>query len=144
MAIILKELITDVLKVKLDWHISILENWDKIVGYLSNYTHVCNIKDDTIFLGVYESVWMQELYLMSEHLISSINEYLGASRIKYIRFKLMAKKKHTEDKSHGKPILSKVSVPLHLSDAQIFALNAIKDEDLKKSLISFLERSLQN
>lgn len=144
MAIQLKELISDLLNVQGDWHISILENWDKIVGYLSKYTYVCGIKNDTIFLGVFESVWMQELFLMSGNLKDSINDFLGSEKIKHVRLKLVPKRVQKKIKENTITSFYKSPVALRLTNAQELALSNIKDEELKRFLINFLERSLQN
>jgi len=144
MAIQLKELIADLLNVQGDWHVSILENWDKIVGYLSKYTYVCSIKNDTIFLGVFESVWMQELFLMSDNLIDSINDFLGSKKIKHVRLKLMPKRAARKIKEKAAPLFCKSPIVLQLTDTQELALKTVKDEELRKSLVTFLERSLQN
>lgn len=144
MAIQLKELISDLLNVQSDWHISLLENWEKIVGYLSKYTYICSIKNDTLFLGVFESVWMQELFLMSGNLINSINDFLGSEKIKHIRFKLVPKRASKKIKEEAKVSFKKSKPELILTESQTLALSSIKDDDLKKFLVNFLERSLQN
>jgi len=144
MAIQLKELISNLLNVHGDWHISILENWDQIVGYLSKYTYVCSIKNDTIFLGVFESVWMQELFLMSDNLIDSINDFIGSEKIKHVRLKLMPKRVQRKMKEKAVTVCYKSRLALRLTDTQELALSTIKDEELKKFLVNFLERSLQN
>ena len=144
MAIQLKELISGLLQTQSDWHVSLLENWEKVVGYLSKYTYICSIKNDVLFLGVFESVWMQELFLMSDNLKDSINDFLGSEKIKQIKFKLVPKKIKKELKEKADIPLAKARPVFQLTDSQTLALSAIKDEDLKKSLVSFLERSLQN
>jgi hypothetical protein len=144
MAIQLKELISSLINVQSDWQISLLENWEKIVGYLSKYTYICSIKNDTLFLGVFESVWMHELFLMSGNLISSINDFLGSEKIKHVRFKLVPKRTAKKVKEEIIVSFDKPKIQLKLTDTQTLALSSIKDEDLRKSLVSFLERSLQN
>src|SRR5437899_3106385 len=75
------------------WQIFLLNNWDSIIGKLSNRVKLEKIYNDTLVLGVYDSGWMQELFLLSNAIIIQINSKLDKPRIKNLRFKKAEYKK---------------------------------------------------
>lgn len=51
--------------------------WKKIVGKtLSEHSKVKNIKDGVLFVGVSNSVWLQELLLLKKKIIKDLNNNL--------------------------------------------------------------------
>lgn len=121
------------------WKIQLLNNWQTILGNLSNNVCIEKINDDTLTLGVYDSCWIQELYLLSHVLLKTINEKLDKPRIKRLRFKLVGIKK---TKTKHTPIAPKKdkSMIVNLSHAEQQALNHIKDQQLRQALENFLIR----
>ena len=75
------------------WKHELLQNWHTIFGNLGTKITLEKIYDTTIVLGVYDSCWMHELYLLSPLLVDKINENLDQHRIKQVRFKQTGIKK---------------------------------------------------
>ena len=140
MAILIKEIVPSLLGSKLDWRTSLLVHWDMLVGSLK--TRVCleKIQDDMLVIGVYESHWMQELYLLSDVLIDSINQFLKEKRIKQLRFKLVEERKVPLKKNALRAIRPKSSAVVSLTPDQIKALSIISDDELKDALVQFWVR----
>lgn len=138
MAVLIKDIVPSFFQQKQGWHASLLANWDQIVGSLKTRVRLEKIQDDTLIIGVYESHWMQELYLLSQLLIDTINQFLGESRIKKLHFKLVEERKRSEKKmAVHKPQLRQ---EVMLTIAQKRALEAIADAQLKEALIQFWSR----
>lgn len=118
-----------------DWRIKLLQNWDTIVGDLRFKMKLEKIQENTVFIGVYETCWMQELYMLSKFIVKTINSKLGESYIKDIRFKLASEKSEKgQDLPKKKFRLTK---NLELTSDQKKALKSIEDEQLQDALISF-------
>jgi hypothetical protein len=121
-----------------DWKIKLLKEWPTIMGSLARYVSIVKIYDDTIFLGVYDSCWLQELYMLSSEIKNTINQNLDQSRIKQIRFKQIGR-------SSKQPLATptdhaELSFPIELSAREKVALGRIKNENLRMALESFLIR----
>ena len=121
-----------------DWKIKLLTQWTTIVGDLSSKMKLEEIKQDTLIIGVFESAWLQELYLLSSVIKKIINQSLGQERIKTLRFK---------QASTTKPIVARPTPPaptlvtyphIVLNKKEEQALAKIKDKDLREVLHTFL------
>lgn len=124
-----------------NWKVQLLSNWDTILGNLKTKVHLEKIYDDTLVLGVYDSCWMQELYLLSDMLIKKINEKLDQPRIKHLRFKKIGvQKKNSTSRSYAPPINTKKVV---LNAHEKKALEALSDPQLREALEKFLIRCYQ-
>ena len=137
MAQSLKDLIPLVLE-KDDWRMLLARQWNPLVGSLKTRIRLEKIYDDTVVIGVYESHWMQELYLLSSELRDSINMTIGVPRINHVRFMLVEDKIKRQRKIHSKP--QKRPQYVSLSAAQERALTQITDEELKRVLTDFWGR----
>jgi hypothetical protein len=123
---------------QLDWKIKLLKEWPSIMGSLARYVSIVKIYDDTIILGAQDSCWLQELYLLSSQIITTINQSLDQPRIKQVRFKQVG---HITKKNHSSPIIpGKTAPPICLNAREKMALNRIKNENLRSALQSFLIR----
>lgn len=139
MATALNALLTQVFAHSTDWRFKLLKNWPQIVGHLHTKMRIEKMSEDTIFLGVYDSSWMAELYALSRLLLKKINEALDQPRFVHVRFKLASVKQRS------KIYKSKYSVniarkPVLLNEKQRKALAVIKDPQLKEALTNFLAR----
>ncbi len=136
----IKSLLHDLLPLESNWKLQLLANWDSIMGNLKTKVRLEKILDDTLILGVSDSCWMQELYLLSPLLLNQINNALETPRIKYVKFKKAsfsaAKKKELQDQE-------KKITPIVFSKAEEHALSKIHDAELKKVLEKFLFRCYQ-
>jgi len=120
------------------WHLTIIMNWESIIGNLKTKVHLINITKTTIKIGVNDSSWLQELYLLSHEVIHTINSFLDTPYIQKIQFilKISAKKKqkkivNSNNAMHLCSILTK---------KQVNALQDIHDPGLKNALCAFLHR----
>lgn len=137
MALLLKDLIPRIVESHDDWRLSLLKEWPTIVGSLATRVRLEKVTQDMIIVGVYESHWMQELYLLSPVLIDSVNKFLGNPYIKQVRFKLVEDKPlispwRAREKSHH------VNPPKPtFNGAQQKALENISDPQLREALMGF-------
>lgn len=137
MATRVKDIIPSLITTKAEWHSSLLANWDSLVGKLHTRIRLEKIEGDLLVIGVYEVHWMQELHLLSQVLMDSLNTFLGASHVQQIRFKLVEeRKKIMKRKITSAPRVA--AIPL--SPVQSQALTAIDDIQLKEALIHFWSR----
>ena len=109
------------------------------MGPLHDQVRLEKIEEHTLVLGVYQSSWLQELYLLTPMLIKTINEHLKSEQIRHIRFRAAVKrapstKKHTsyaqEQKTPARPLTNKEQT----------ALANIEDPQLRSALEGFLWR----
>ena len=123
-----------------NWKIQLLKNWDTIIGKLKDHVCLEKVYDDTVVLGVYNSHWMQELYLLSNVILKTINDALDKPRIKKIRFKHIETKKKKIEKKEIKSVQSDVQISMIVSRKELVALEKISDEQLRSVLYDFLMR----
>ena len=137
----IKQLIHSVFDQPDNWKIDLLRNWDGIIGNLNTKVYLEKITDDTLVLGVTDSCWLQELYLLSHVILQVINEKLDRPRIKQLRFKkigIRPVKKQTYTKP--KP---RTHTKRPLTNKEQHALTSIKDPQLQQALEDFLIRCYQ-
>jgi hypothetical protein len=139
MARSLKNLLHGVFKNE-NWKVKLLSEWDTIVGNLADKMRLEKIDDQTLFIGVYQSSWMQELYLLSNVLKKTINDHLGYNHVKHLRFKYASKKIITKQPVKKTIPQLKPRKPITLSGQEQQALGVIKDPELKQALHGFLSR----
>ncbi len=139
MAVQIKDLLPKFLEQD-DWRIDLVRRWDSVVGSLQTKIRLEKTYDDTAVIGVYESHWMQELYLLSSELCDSINDVIGQQKIKHIRFILVEERERP--KVQPKPKLLVRPENVELSQKQKQALKKLKDPDLKQAMTEFWSRCL--
>jgi len=122
-----------------DWKIKLAQEWHATLGALSTQVTLEKIDKDVAVLGVYDSCWMQELYLLSPLLIKTINTTLDQPRIKQLRFKKAERKKPKEEPHKKLPTLKQVT----LSQKEEHALRLVDDPSLRGVLKTFLIRCYQ-
>lgn len=144
MAVLLKDIVPSLFAQKNDWRTTLLARWDEIVGSLKTRIRLEKIYDDTLIIGVFESHWLQELHLLSQVLIDSINQLLSEPHIKHLRFKLVESKKvNIGKKMKLQPSKKSKNVQVTLSAQQTKALHALSDKQLRDALIRFWARCLE-
>ena len=125
-----------------DWKIALLRAWPDIVGPLATKVRIEKITENALVLGVQDSCWLQELYLLSPVLLKTINKTLDAPRIKTLRFMIAditvknGKKKSPEPKKQPPK-------QVNLNPAEQAALSTIADQELRYALQQFLVRCYQ-
>lgn len=134
----LKNLVPLIFNQNNNWKFDLLNNWHTIFGPLSSKVYLEKIHEDTLILGVQDSCWLQELYLLSNMLLKSINQTLDQPRIKHLRFKTIGIKKEKQRIKNVKKEWCLTPVILNSCEQQ--ALQEIKDPELKLALQDFLNR----
>lgn len=128
------------LKQTVEGKMHVIANWAAIMGPLAERISAERIEGDTIIVRVCNSVWMQELYALSDLLLEKINQALPTPYLKKIRFK------------HAFPLVQKkqAPVPTKISCAQPTlnsqerrTLQTIADIELRTALERFLVRCHQ-
>ena len=121
-----------------DWKVQLLSSWDTVMGNLASKVRLEKIQDDTLILAAHDSCWLQELYLLSDLLITQINNHLGQPRIRNLRFKKAGeyKKKATPHAHTQQRSFKHVT----LTAQEHTALGSVKDPQLRAALEQFLIR----
>jgi hypothetical protein len=137
----IKQLLSTVFDQPDNWKIDLLRNWDSIIGNLNTKVYLEKITDDTLVLGVTDSCWLQELYMLSHVILQVINEKLDRPRIKQLRFKKIGIRP-TKKQAYTKPAPRKIN-KRPLTSKEKLALTSIKDPQLQQALEDFLIRCYQ-
>ncbi len=124
------------------WKTKLLTEWPTIMGNLKDQVTLEKIYDDNLVLGVRDTSWLHELYMLSPVLIKSINAHLEKPYIKTIRLKQSTATKKKELIPEPAPV-SHASKPLLLHTKDHKALASIKDDSLKNVIKTFLHRCQQ-
>ncbi len=124
-----------------NWKIQLLQQWPSIIGDLANRVTLEAIAKDTLVLGVYDSSWLQELYILSPIILKTINASLDQPHIKRLRFKQVTKKARKKTMNNTQIAQSIKSIPL--TKKEELALTHIKDDALRMALKKFLFRCQQ-
>lgn len=141
MAYKIKDILKKVFKNNDNWKIQLLQQWPHIIGSLSTKVRLEKINKDSLVLGVYDSCWLQELYLLSPVLLKTINEKLENTHIKRLRFKQASINNTIKKKDNKKR--SRIKKEVILTKREKDTLKKIKDPDLGKALEGFLIRCYQ-
>jgi hypothetical protein len=134
----IKDLLPTLLLEKNNWKFTLLNSWQDIFGTLSSKVHLEKIQEDTLVLGVLDSCWLQELYLLSPVLLRTINKTLDQPRIKHLRFKTIGVKKEKAPTVLKKKQTQQVVIQLTASEQK--ALQLMKDQQLGQALKNYLLR----
>jgi flagellar biogenesis protein FliO len=138
MAIPVKNILDTLLSQQNNWQLQLLNNWQQIMGTMQTKVQLLKIYEDTLVIGVLDSCWIQELYLLSPLLLKKINEKLDSPRIKHLRFKSAAPpEKKVQKNSLKRACLLK---NIQMSPQEKEALASIKDEQLAAVLQDYLLR----
>ena len=121
------------------WKLTLLSNWDAIIGHLKDKVVIERITEHTLFLGVCHPAWAQELFLLSSVIKEKINRVLAENRISEIKFKVVAIKKNTNIKAVSKKTATQLT-PAVLSEREQKAVQAIGDDELQGALKLFYSR----
>lgn len=142
MAYEIQNLLTNLLPNEHKWKINLLAQWHSIVGTIATTITLEKIYDDMLIIGVTDSSWLQELYMLSAVLLQTINANLDQPRIKRLRFKLVSPhKKKKKDSQLTKEIIPPKNVSL--TDQQLKVLTKVKDKELAKELKKLLLKCQQ-
>lgn len=138
----IKDILPNLIDTKTNWKFYLLNNWSDIVGSLNTRIRLEKIYQDTLVIGVYESHWLQELFLLSKVLIKSINKRLEGEYISNLKFKLIEENNFTFKAKEINSINYKMPSNFKLTREQELVLSRIEDNILKKELENFLIRCI--
>lgn len=122
------------------WKINLIKNWPTIIGSLHEKVSLQKINATCVVLGVYDSSWMQELYLLSKLILKKINNSLDRPRIETLRFQCIEKKEQVTKQQTVTPRSEK---KITLKPQEISALQKINDPKLSQALEGFLRKCQQ-
>jgi len=135
----IKSFLSQALTLSDDWRLYLLRHWPRLVGTLNTRMRLEKITDDALIIGVYDSHWMQELYLLSPVLIDTLNKELANRPIKRLRFKLVTQhKKVSLKKTTERPLIKKEIRRSPLTQREAAALKKIPDVELQEILALLL------
>lgn len=121
-----------------NWKFQLMHQWETIMGSLASKVSIYKIYNDSIILGVSDSGWMQELYLLSNLIKQKINAALDKPRIETIRFQYVTNQKVS------KAIFTDFQVPAAaerlLTTREKKALEKINDPELSQALARLLQK----
>ncbi|MBM18029.1 MAG: hypothetical protein CL947_03110 [Epsilonproteobacteria bacterium] len=120
------------------WKFQLMQQWSTIMGNLVSKVSIHKIYNNSIVLGVSDSSWMQELYMLSNLIKKKINATLDEPRIETIRFQYVAKK----EKSKQQVLTSKQpeQSTRTLTHKEKKALEKISDPELSEALQRLLTK----
>lgn len=122
-----------------DWRMRLIKDWNSIVGDLHTKMRLEKVKNDTLIIAVYDSHWMQELYMLSRVILRTVNKKLGNDYVAQLRFVLAdaapKKKKKTVIRPKKSPMVKRT-----MNSSQKSALKTIKDGKLQDALQKLFAR----
>lgn len=133
-----KTILNDLLSQQNNWQLQLLNQWSTIVQAIRTKVHLLKIESDTLTIGVQDSCWLQELYLLSPLLIATINQKLDEPRIKHLRFKALGTQEEKQKKEKTHYVRPKRTITL--SPKEQATLAQITDEQLRLALKNYLIR----
>lgn len=136
-------ILVDVIPEEHHWKITLLNQWETIIGNLKEKVRIEKITGNSLVLGVCHSTWAQELYFLSPVIKKKINVALKAERIKNIKFKTVGrrrKKTLSKRKSFKKEQSSQKKKEYSLTILEHTKLQAIANPELAKVLEKFYIR----
>ncbi len=122
------------------WKMNLIKNWPTIIGSLHEKVSLQKINATSVVLGVYDSCWIQELYLLSKLILKKINASLDRPRIETLRFQCIEKKEQIAQK---KAAMQRPERTTALKPKEILALQKISDPELSAALEGLLRKCQQ-
>lgn len=125
-----------------NWRLMLIKEWPTILGPLSNRVSIESIHEGTIVLGVNDACLMQELYLLSPLIVSTIQKTIGNSYIKQVRLKRteMTVYQSRSSQTIQRPCAQKT---VSLTRVETHALECVNDLELREALKKYCIRCHQ-
>lgn len=124
-----------------NWRFTLMKAWPTIFGPFSNRVSFEALHDTTMVLGVSDACLMQELYLLSPLIVSTIQKTIGTCSINQVRLK---RTEFVTHQKNGTPMhRSHTAKPVSLTRAELHALECIADTELKEALRNYSIRCRQ-
>lgn len=124
-----------------NWKLHLIRNWPTIIGNLHDKICLQKINQNSLVIGVYDSSWIQELYLLSKLILQKINSSLDQPRIQTLRFQCIQQLSHTKsDRILQTRQAERKLQTITLKPQESIALQKIKDPLLAQAMQSFLQK----
>ncbi len=127
----LKDLLGSTLPAQCDWQSRLAREWATALGDLHTRMRLERIQGTTVIIGVFDSHWIHELFMLSPLIIQTINTHLGKIYITHVRFIVANQRKKSTPKE-------KVPCQSHnrktMSSRQELILRSVKDVQLQEIL----------
>ena len=118
----------------------LIRDWDLIFGKLKDKVKLEKAYNDTIILGVSNSSWLHELNLLSNVLLTKINDHLKKPLVKKIILKIASKKELKK-----KIITDKITLKvIRFKENELKALDKLADKELAENMKNFLIKCKQH
>lgn len=143
MATSLKDLLTTIIPQQTSWKAELHLNWKQIIGHLAEHVQLLKVYDQALVLGVKDSSWLQEMYLLSPLLIETINKSLEKPSIIKLHFKNVGEGEYIQHnatpqpKKEKKPQL-KPQTKHTLTRFEQTTLDQVEDSELREALKELL------
>ena len=122
----------------------IIEIWQDAVGpRIARHSQPKRLQNNTLWVEVDSSVWMQQLHFMEEKIKEKLNQMMGSSMIEKIRFKLgeISFSCDTSSKKEAFPAWLKAEIDNSAQKNIEKELAVLKDEGLKTELRKLFEKN---
>lgn len=136
----IKFFFTPILPAYEPWKLKLMHEWKTILGDLHEHAILINIHNNILTIGVYDSTWLQELYILSCVLLQTINSYLGGEHITSLRFKTVGREQARYTKAPAITVRQHERRSYTLCPQEQRALTAIRDTELRTALEGYLNR----
>lgn len=131
----LAEVLSSTLPQSSDWQTNLARNWQCAVGDLASRMRLERVKDKLLIVGVYDSHWISELFMLAPRIIEKINNFLGAPYVTQIRFVIANPKQKISKKQASNGEVLRPRAPMNARQEQVLA--SIKDGQLHDALEKF-------
>jgi hypothetical protein len=108
--------------------------WEKAVGpQIASQSRPEHLRREILLVKVANSVWMQQLHFLKEEIIGKVNNVLGKTSVKDIRF-VIGQLPASPDQEHESGFRTLLSVPLKERDKKMMdtCLDTLADQELKE------------
>ena len=122
------------------WKTELMQQWESIIGTLSDKVRIEKIDGDLLVLGVIHPSWAQELMFLSSMLRGKINAALGSERIKTIRCKTIVRTTTRVYKSRQQSMPDKAYDEAKRTVKQERTLKKIKADEMRQIFAAYYNR----
>jgi hypothetical protein len=122
-------------------------SWKKIIGEdFAKYCFVLSVKDNILYIGVENSVWVHHLNMKKSYIIDKVNELLGINYIQDLIIRTAVQRKieeeYTEEKDDGIDLNKMPLVEREYQEAEQIS-NEIDDLNIKEHIKKLMIYSKQ-
>lgn len=129
-----------------DWQTSLARGWTTAVGELATHMRLEQIRGNLLIIGVYDSHWISELFMLAPRIVQEINGFLGGSYVAQIRFVLAnqtVKQTSSQPRKKMRDFREPISA-MQMTARQAQILASIKDVQLHDALEKFFYAAVRS